>query len=814
MTVVGDESVLVHQPGTPLGTMLKRFRTKRKNKDKEESEDGVERGKEYEKVNETDNGGVPLINNSTKSSIRPTDKINPERSNDHVVDNRVKNSIINTNSENNDTSSKVSRRSSIIAPFSKSTSNTTLGVIKNINNSSSSIPNDNNCNNNSNSNSHVNSNNLKKHNSYTNNHLNKTSTGIPQNSKLLKTNKRIFTPDQIHHYQYTITNPSNLQLPFGDGADKLFGIENYGYICYVNSIFQCLYHIKEFRESIMSFPERDTRTKRKRKFIIDGKSLTQFEKTLDSQNQQLKQQIQQIKQSNQSNNKKSFFGKSHNSENTDTNNEKNNANNSNGNTNESSNGNNNTISLDDIPYTQASFALADKSCQDNQLEKHLKMIYPAFNKLEINYFLNGQRNLTLVGILNDPNASSDWRKKAAMIQGPIINLDESKNLDYQLEEDSLFTVLKDCFECITENYSTTGVLSPFNLIEIIKRENILFRNFQHQDAHEFLNFLINNIIDCLKKFSKEDIITDIFEGELTSETKCLTCDTLSYRDEKFLDLSIDLEPDSSISNCLKIFSKIEMLNEDNKFYCENCYSYQEAAKSIKLKKVPKILTFHLKRFKYSEKLGRLVKLFYRVEYVKNLRIYNTTKNSNEKDKFYELYGVVVHIGSGPYHGHYVSLVKTELYGWLLFDDETIEKIDEDYVFKFFGDGSGLSTAYLLFYKEIVDDKQYYKEQLFNGLEDDSDEEEMFSKCGTNEDNNEYECGETTIISSIAEDLTSNEINERENGRINRNKRGGVKYTVEDNEHLKAGFDPFHEAGASKDNVSVIGGFLRKQKEAN
>ncbi|GAV30298.1 hypothetical protein PMKS-003808 [Pichia membranifaciens] len=371
-------------------------------------------------------------------------------------------------------------------------------------------------------------------------------------------------------------------------------------------------------------------------------------------------------------------------------------------------------------YSQSDFTVSDAH-KDKQLEKSLTEKYPALKDIETNYFLNSQKNVTLVGVINEPSASLEWRKKASLIRGPIINLDEPFLKTYGMKEENMFTVIKDAFECITENASKTGVLSPYNLIEVIKRENILFRNAQHQDAHEFLNFLINNVLESMKQYNKESIITDIFEGELTSETKCLTCDNSSYRNEKFLDLSIDLEPDSSITNCLKMFSKIEMLNENNKFYCENCYSYQEAAKSIKLKKIPKILAFHLKRFKYSEKLDRLVKLFYRVEYVKTLRICNTTKDSEQPDKLYELYGVVVHIGGGPYHGHYVSLVKTELYGWLLFDDETVEKIDEDYVFKFFGDGCGLATAYLLFYREVDDEQEFFRDQLYNGLDSECDD---------------------------------------------------------------------------------------------
>ena len=71
--------------------------------------------------------------------------------------------------------------------------------------------------------------------------------------------------------------------------------------------------------------------------------------------------------------------------------------------------------------------------------------------------------------------------------------------------------------------------------------------------------------------------------------------------------------------------------------------------------------------------------------------------------------MVVHIGGGPYHGHYVSIIKTQDRGWLLFDDELVEPVDKSYVLNFFGgepipglqDAKQLACAYVLFYQETT-----------------------------------------------------------------------------------------------------------------
>lgn len=302
-------------------------------------------------------------------------------------------------------------------------------------------------------------------------------------------------------------------------------------------------------------------------------------------------------------------------------------------------------------------------------------------------------------------------------------------------DESLFTSLKDVFDALLAHKSNVGVVSPTKFLEVLKRENEMFRTVMHQDAHEFLNLLLNEVVlnvevhskrleeEKLKGMngsadkteferalasampkatnSKTGWVHELFEGTLTSETKCLTCENVSQRDEAFLDLSVDLDEHSSVTACLRKFSEEEMLCERNKFHCDRCGGLQEAEKRMKIKRLPKILALHLKRFKYTEDLQRLQKLFHRVVYPYHLRLFNTTDDAEDPDRLYELYAVVVHIGGGPYHGHYVSIVKTEDRGWLLFDDENVEPVDKSYVQNFFGDRPGLACAYVLFYQETT-----------------------------------------------------------------------------------------------------------------
>jgi len=50
------------------------------------------------------------------------------------------------------------------------------------------------------------------------------------------------------------------------------------------------------------------------------------------------------------------------------------------------------------------------------------------------------------------------------------------------------------------------------------------------------------------------------------------------KEEDFLDLSVEVEQNTSITHCLQAFSNTETLCSESKYYCEVCCSKQEAQK--------------------------------------------------------------------------------------------------------------------------------------------------------------------------------------------------------------------------------------------
>nr|XP_022911209.1 ubiquitin carboxyl-terminal hydrolase 46-like [Onthophagus taurus] len=317
-----------------------------------------------------------------------------------------------------------------------------------------------------------------------------------------------------------------------------------------------------------------------------------------------------------------------------------------------------------------------------------------------------------------------------------------KVLEYKAKnkrtKETLLTCLADLFHSIATQKKKVGSIAPKKFIARLRKEKEEFDNYMQQDAHEFLNFLINRISEIIlaerqqnststnattvvttnanannikTKASGENGIIhnppeptwvhEIFQGIMTSETRCLNCETVSSKDEDFFDLQVDIEQNTSISHCLKCFSNTETLCSDNKFKCDNCSSYQEAQKRVRVKKLPMILALHLKRFKYMEQYNRHIKVSHRVVFPLELRLFNTSDDAVNPDRLYDLIAVVIHCGSGPNRGHYISIVKSHGF-WLLFDDDQVDKIDASTIEDFYGLTSDTQksseTGYILFYQ--------------------------------------------------------------------------------------------------------------------
>ena len=147
------------------------------------------------------------------------------------------------------------------------------------------------------------------------------------------------------------------------------------------------------------------------------------------------------------------------------------------------------------------------------------------------------------------------------------------------------------------------------------------------------------------------LVTDLFEGQLKSTVKCLTCKKVSITTEKFQDLSLPIpnkkelsetktklqgesadrgqgsensvcnifsylrsliaSPETSLEDCLHVFFRKDDLNGSNRYFCESCGKLRNSIKFSRIHRLPEILCIHFKRFRHdgywaSSKISRYI----------------------------------------------------------------------------------------------------------------------------------------------------------------------------------------------------------------
>ncbi|GFZ17151.1 ubiquitin-specific protease 20 [Actinidia rufa] len=291
--------------------------------------------------------------------------------------------------------------------------------------------------------------------------------------------------------------------------------------------------------------------------------------------------------------------------------------------------------------------------------------------------------------------------KPAMVGAGIANLGNTCFLNAVLQCDSEgFCVL-----CALRNHvelsltSMGGIVSPWKLVGNLSYFSSNFRRFQQEDAHEFLQCLLDRLENCFT-YSKtkdttlpsedENLVKQIFGGRLISKLRCCNCGHCSDSYEPLVDLSLEIENVDTLPSALESFTQVEKIEDiETQYTCENCKERVSIEKQLILDQAPSIAQFHLKRFKndgsFVEKIDKHVEFPLDLDL---LPYVNGSPNSNVELK-YDLYAVVVHTGFSSTSGHYYSFVRSARDAWYRLDDSKVARVQEDYVLS--------QEAYILFY---------------------------------------------------------------------------------------------------------------------
>jgi ubiquitin C-terminal hydrolase len=236
-------------------------------------------------------------------------------------------------------------------------------------------------------------------------------------------------------------------------------------------------------------------------------------------------------------------------------------------------------------------------------------------------------------------------------------------------------------------------------------------------------YLLKNTIDRYntKTYS---VITEYFQNIISSSLQCPICNYHTTNFDPMIVLSIDMPIQKHINieklqqlieqlklddlseeikqaiimekiqkinltldQCLDNFTKLEILEDDEKWNCPHCDKKVNGLKRMTIFLPPKIMIIHLKRFDFQgNKINNLVE-FPISDF--NINKYMANYSSQFKDYTYDLISVVNHNGNIN-NGHYYSFVKSDFNKeWYCCNDDCIFKIDDTKLIT--------NSAYILFY---------------------------------------------------------------------------------------------------------------------
>ncbi|XP_059494942.1 ubiquitin carboxyl-terminal hydrolase 2-like isoform X2 [Stegostoma tigrinum] len=269
--------------------------------------------------------------------------------------------------------------------------------------------------------------------------------------------------------------------------------------------------------------------------------------------------------------------------------------------------------------------------------------------------------------------------------------------------------------------SSNDPISPSEFKTQIQKYAPRFVGYNQQDAQEFLRFLLDglhnevNRVSVRSKAMVEDLdhlpddekgrrmwkkyleredsrIVDHFVGQLKSSLTCSECGYCSTVFDPFWDLSLPISKkgygEVSLMDCIRLFTKEDVLDGDEKPTCYRCKTRRKCTKKFTIQKFPKILVLHLKRF--SEARIRTSKLTTFVNFpLKDLDLQEFSSEGSAH-AVYNLYAVSNHSGT-TMGGHYTAYCKSpQSAEWYNCNDSRVTPMSSNQI--------RTSDAYVLFYE--------------------------------------------------------------------------------------------------------------------
>ncbi|KAG4931153.1 hypothetical protein AAZX31_17G188900 [Glycine max] len=206
-------------------------------------------------------------------------------------------------------------------------------------------------------------------------------------------------------------------------------------------------------------------------------------------------------------------------------------------------------------------------------------------------------------------------------------------------------------------------------------------NAVQQDSHEFLTLLLSLLEHCLSHSiiaKARTIVQDLFRGSVSHVTTCSQCgrdSEASSKMEDFYGLELNIKGLKGLDESLDDYLAIEELHGDNQYFCESCKTRVDATRSIKLRTLPDVLNFQLKRYVFLPQNTMKKKVTSAFSFPAELHMHHRLSEPSQFELMYDLSAVLIHKGTAVNSGHYIAHIKDVNTGqWWEFDDENVTNL--------------------------------------------------------------------------------------------------------------------------------------------
>ena len=290
--------------------------------------------------------------------------------------------------------------------------------------------------------------------------------------------------------------------------------------------------------------------------------------------------------------------------------------------------------------------------------------------------------------------------------------------------------------------------SPEEFKQKISKMNPLFKGIAANDAKDLVNFIIMTLhseLNALKdsedinnnggeiglidqsnknlvfqyyfndfKSKNKSIISDLFYATNCSISECSNCHVKIYNYQTYFFIIFPLEEvrkyknqfnqfnqfpnfnfnninnynnEVSIYDCFDYDRKINSMSGENSMYCNYCKSTCDFYMNTNLVTGPNVLIILLNRGKGKE-------FDVKINFFESIFINNYIEFS-EYEEFYELIGVITHIGESSMSGHFIAYCKDPIINkWNKYNDSIVTEVNN-----FQNEVINFAMPYLLFYRK-------------------------------------------------------------------------------------------------------------------